>query len=153
MLKAIARLLGRLAPRRADRTDELRLAVAALLVEVAGISGNFDDRGRKTLERLLASRFSLSPEGATALLAAAEDAVRRSTEMTGFAGTVTRAPAPEDRSQVVGILWQAAYAGGRPDAVQDALLRRIASLIGVGDADRVQARRNALRYDEQGAPA
>src|SRR5579862_1552164 len=153
MIQPIARLLGSITPKRADRPDELRLAVAALLIEVAEIGGCFDDCRRETVKRLLASYFSLSPEDAAALLAAAEDAVRRSTQMLGFTGAVVRCLAPGDRGQIIELLWQAACACGRPDAVQDALLRRISALIGVGDADRVQARRNALRCVERGAPA
>lgn len=129
------------------------MAVAALLVEVAGISNSLDEYQQESIKEMLSRHFRLSSVGASALLVEAVHAVRRSTQMIGFTDSVVRCLAPEDRSQIVELLWRVACAGGRPDAMQDALVRRIAALIGVADADRVQARRNALRHFSQSKSA
>ena len=50
-------LAGRAAPAVAKSTDELELAVAALLIEAARMDESFDAAERAAIERLLAQRF------------------------------------------------------------------------------------------------
>src|SRR5262245_12535998 len=71
-------LAGRAAPNPATRSDELELAVAALLVEAGRMDDKFDERERATIERLLAERFALSPDEVSDLMEAAEQAVQQS---------------------------------------------------------------------------
>ena len=137
----------------AARPDELQVAVAALLVEAARVNDRFDASKHQVIERLLASHFGLSPDASVALLAAAEDAVRRSTQLFCFTEIVVRRLTPEDRAKIVGILWEVVYADGRLDPEEDAFLRRIGALIGVADAERVLARRHVLRHVGQIEPA
>ena len=154
MIERIVQLLtGAEFKSSADRPDELQVAVAALLVEAARVNDRFDASKRQVIERLLASHFGLSLDASVALLTAAEDAVRRSTQLFRFTEIVVRRLAPQDRAKIVEILWQVVYADGRLDPEEDAFLRRIGALIGVADAERVQARRHVLRHVGQIEPA
>jgi uncharacterized tellurite resistance protein B-like protein len=136
-----------------QRVDDLQVAVAALLVEAARLDDRFDAAERETIQRLLAARFGLSPAATCDLLAAAERAVDRSSQLFRFTDMVIRRLEPEQRIPIIEMLWEVAYADGRLDPEVDALLRRIGGLIGVSDQDRMRARRRALQRLGLGEPA
>jgi uncharacterized tellurite resistance protein B-like protein len=137
-------LAGRRAPALADRPDELELAVAALLIEAARMDDAFDAAERGTIERVLTERFDLAPDQLHALMDAAEGAVRQSTQFFPFTRQIVQSISPEDRAQILEMMWEVAYADGVLDPQEDALLRRIAGLIHVSDRERGLARQRAL---------
>jgi len=51
---------------------------------------------------------------------------------------------PQDRVQLIEMLWKVAYSDGVLDPHEDMLLRQIAGLIHVSDQDRGSARKRAL---------
>jgi len=137
-------LAGRAAPSSAAHADELELAVAALLIEAGRMDDKFDERERATIERLLAERFELSPDEVSDLMEAAEQAVAQSTQFFPFTQQIVKRISPDERAQIVEMMWEVAYADGVLDPQEDALLRRIAGLIHVPDQDRGLARQRAL---------
>jgi len=137
-------LAGRATPKPAPRADELELAVAALLIEAGRMDDKFDERERATIERLLAERFELSPDAVSDLMEAAQRAVQEATQFFPFTQQIVKRISPEDRVQILDMMWEVAYADGVLDPQEDALLRRIAGLIHVPDQDRGLARQRAL---------
>jgi len=137
-------LTGRTAPVLADTRDELELAVAALLIEAARMDDSFDAAERSAIERLLAEKFELPPADLHELMAAAEQAVRRSTQFFPFTQEICKRIDPEARAHIIEMMWEVAYADGVLDPHEDMLLRRIAGLIAVSDRERMVARKRAL---------
>ncbi|MSP49571.1 MAG: TerB family tellurite resistance protein [Alphaproteobacteria bacterium] len=137
-------LTGREAPALANGADELEQAVAALLIEAARMDDDFDAAERATIERVLATRFALGPAAVADLVEAAEAAVRQSTQLFPFTQQICRRMSPDERIQIIEMLWKVAYADGILDPHEDMLLRRIAGLIHVPDRDRAIARQNAI---------
>jgi uncharacterized tellurite resistance protein B-like protein len=138
-------LSGREVPALAKGSDDnLRHAVAALLVEAARMDDNFDAAERATVERLLADRFDLDPQAVSSLVEAAERAVRNSTQYFPFTRRITAELSEEERIDIIEMLWKVAYSDGTLDPHEDMLLRRIAGLIHVPDRDRGLARQRAL---------
>lgn len=123
--------------------DPLAAAVAALLVEAARIDGRIADFQRETIGRVLRRGFSLSDDDSARLVAAAEGA-DAATQLFPYTHAVVRHLAPEDRVQVVEMLWETAYADGTLSPAQDTLIRSVAGLIDVSDRDRGDARRRVL---------
>jgi len=137
-------LTGRSTPAAGARHDELEVAVAALLIESARMDDRFDETERATIERLLAERFDLDAKAVGELIAAAETAVQRATQFFPFTQQIVKGISPEDRAQILEMMWEVAYADGVLDPHEDALLRRIAGLIHVPDRERGLARQRAL---------
>lgn len=125
--------------------DELQLAVAALLIEAAQVDARFDAREREVIRRLLERRFSLSPDDARSLVAAAERRTDRSAQLFGFVRVVNERFSRERRVELVEMLWEVAYADGVLDPLEDTLLRRIGGLVDVSDHERGAARLRVLR--------
>ena len=105
----------------------------------------FDRAERETIVRLLIERFDLGEAEAANLLAAAERAVDRSTQLFRFSQEITRTLGIEDRARIVEMLWEVAYADGVLSAPEDALIRRVAALIYVDDEARMGARQRVRR--------
>lgn len=130
----------------AQGTDELQLAVAALLLEAAiVVDGHFDPTERQVVRGVLARAFSLSPEAAQDLVAAAERQVEASAQLFGFTSTVNERVNRERKIEIIEMLWEVAYADGVLDPLEDTLLRRIAGLIDVTDHERGEAKRRVLQ--------
>ena len=124
--------------------DELQLAVAALLIEAARMDDDFTAGERAAIERILAERYDLPATELHELMIAAETAVRGSTQFFPFTRAIVKNIGPEDRAQILEMMWEVAYADGVLDPQEDALLRRIAGLIHVTDRARGEARQRAL---------
>ncbi len=128
-----------------DHPDDLQVAIAALLVEAAGMDDQFGPAERLVIERLLAERFALPKEATERLLATAERAVSQSSQLFRFTHLAAQELGPEGRVKLIEMLWEVAYADGVLDANEDALLRKIAGLIYVPDKDRGEARKRVLQ--------
>ncbi len=124
--------------------DQLRLALTALLVEAAHSDHHFDETERAVVARLLQRRFNLSPADARALLAAGEREALRSAELFHFAKVINERLSPEQRIELIEMLWEVAYADGVLDDYEDSLLRRVGGLIYVPDRERGMARRRVV---------
>ncbi len=130
--------------------DELKLALTALLVEVAHSHDHFDETERGVVARLLERRFNLSTADALALLAAGEREADRSAELFHLTRIVNERLSFDQRIELIEMLWEVAYADGALDQYEDSLLRRVGGLIYVPDRERGMARRRVLKRLELG---
>ncbi len=128
--------------------DEKQLAAAALLVEAALMDEDFDDRERRTIERLVVARFGLDEDECGRLIAAAEAAVAESNQLHRFTRAVKDQFAPDERVELIEMLWEVAYADGVLHDYEASLLRRVGGLIYVSDRDSGEARRRVLARRE-----
>jgi uncharacterized tellurite resistance protein B-like protein len=138
-------LTGRGADPALDDERQLRVCVAALLVEAARMDDRFDDAERQAVQRILGERYGLSPWETAELLGAAERAVDQSAQLFRFTDAVVQRVPVEDRVRILEMLWEVAYADGVLNPEEDQLLRRIAGLIHVSDRDRALARQRVLQ--------
>ena len=105
---------------------DLRLSVAVLLLEAARQDDNFDARERAVIMALLARRFDLSPEECEKLIAAAQAHAAELVQLHGHTSAIAAAMSPEERVELIEMLWGVAYADGVLDPEEDLLIRRIA---------------------------
>jgi uncharacterized tellurite resistance protein B-like protein len=149
MFSALMRLLDDPAPAPAP---DLRLSVAVLLLEAARQDDNFDAAERAMIDHLLTARFGLAPAECARLVTAAQARASQMTQLHGHTSHIAQAMSPDERIQLVEMLWDVAYADGVLDPEEDLLIRRIAGLIYVTDRDRVLARQRVLARREQSGP-
>jgi uncharacterized tellurite resistance protein B-like protein len=124
--------------------NEVQLAAAALLVEAAWQDETFDAAERARVLDLVRTRFDLTAEEAETLLTAAEASVESSTQMLPYTRTIKDRFTPEERIEMVEMLWQVVYADGVLHDHEAALMRQIGGLVYVSDRDRGVARKRAL---------
>lgn len=125
--------------------DELQMAVAALLIETARVDHALSERDRRLIDGLLERRFGIDGGQARALEQAAELRAEQSAQLFGFARTINERLTREQRTELIELLWEVAYADGVLDPLEDSLLRRIGGLIDVSDHARGEARLRVLQ--------
>jgi len=124
--------------------DDLRIAVAMLLIEAAHRDDTFSADERVVIARLLKEKFDLSDPECAELLATCEEMSRHAVQLHPYTRAVFERMAPSERIQLIEMLWEVAYADGVLDPEEDALIRRLGGLIYVTDRDRVLARHRVL---------
>lgn len=127
-----------------NRPDALRIAVAVLLLEAAWRDDQFDPRERAVIERLLTEKFALTENECAQLMALGEQTVSRMVQIHPYTHAVFERMDPEERIQLIEMLWEVVYADGVLDPEEDALIRRIGGLIYITDRDRMLARKRVL---------
>jgi len=140
-----AKLLDSLMAPEPDPLDDgdARLALSALLVRVARTDGDYAASEIARIDRILMTRYALSEAGAKALRADAEVLENEAPDTVRFTRAIKEVVPYEDRTAVVRALWSVVLADGERDDEEDALLRMVASLLGVQDRDSAFARQAA----------
>ena len=117
------------------------LALAVLMVEAAYIDGSFDDVERESINGLARRCFELNEVEVLSLIEAAEALHRDATDLVRFTRVVKDAFSPEERIEVIEMLWEVVYADGRVDDFEANLMRRLGGLLYVPDRERGAAHR------------
>lgn len=121
--------------------DALALAAAGLLVEAARLDENFAETERNAIRNVLVRNFDVDDAQAEALIAAAD---REDEGLYQITRTIRERLAPEERYQVLEMLWEVAYADGVLDDYEANLARRVAGLLYVSDQESGAARLRVL---------
>jgi uncharacterized tellurite resistance protein B-like protein len=89
-------------------------------------------------------RFALSGDEYAQLIACAEEQNKQMVQLLGHTSDIAETMAMNERVELIGMLWDVAYADDQLHPEEELLIRRIAGLISVGDRDRVVARQAAI---------
>ncbi len=125
--------------------DDARLALCALLVRVARSDGDYATREIHRIIRIISARYGVSLTEAEALLHEAETLEAEAPDTVRFTRAIKDAVPYDKRLAVIEALWQVALADGVREAGEDALLRMVASLLGISDQDSARARQRVAR--------
>ena len=122
----------------------LQLATAALLFEMLRADSEERPQERRTLERALQTQFDLDKAETRELAALADRAAAEATSLYQFTGLINQHFTPEQKVQVIEMLWQVAFADGRLDPYEEALVRKVAGLIYVPHRDFIRAKHRVI---------
>jgi uncharacterized tellurite resistance protein B-like protein len=120
---------------------DARLALTALLVRIARSDNDYAPRERALIDQIVQQRYGLDPAAAKKLRADAESVESEAPDTVRFTRAIKDAVPYDDRLDVIQALWQVVLADGTRADEEDALLRLVASLLGVSDTDSAMARR------------
>ena len=144
MLHSIKKFFdSRLKPAKDDTDHALRLATAALLIEVMRMDGQALAAERQKVVQLLTDQFGLGAAEADELIELAWAEAGKSSDYHRFTALINRSYAPADKVKVIERLWQVAYADGHLDKYEEHLVRKVAHLIGVPHKDFIAAKQRA----------
>ncbi len=139
----IARLLSVFqspAPARSGNVES-RLALAALMVRLARADGHYDRAEARRIDLVLSSRYGLSAPAAAQVRDEAEMIEAAAPDTVRFTRALKDAVPHEERMGLIAAMWQVALSDRARDADEDALIRLVASLLGISDKDNALARR------------
>lgn len=123
--------------------DDLRMAAAALLVEMARADFNEDETELGRARDLLAERYGLTAAGAQELLSAARSESDHAVSLFRFTHLINQHFDMPEKLVLMGMLWDVAYADGRLDKHEDALMHKLSDLLYVPLADLLAAKERA----------
>jgi uncharacterized tellurite resistance protein B-like protein len=123
-----------------DVEHRLRLATAALFIEMMRADFEVTAEERHKLEVLVRETLALDENETRELLAAAEREVESSVELFQFTRLIDEAFTPEQKAKVVERLWRIAYADQNVDRLEEHLVRKIANLLHVSHRDYIAAK-------------
>jgi uncharacterized tellurite resistance protein B-like protein len=142
--KALLGERGRAAPAAAPTPEEKHLAAAVLMVEAALLDEQFDAAERDKVGEIIRRHFGATEAEAQALIEAAEAVHDGASGLVRYTRVIKERFSPEERVEVIEMLWEVAYADGVLHDYEANLLRRVAGLIYVSDRDRGAARKRVL---------
>ena len=119
---------------------DARLALAALLVRLARADGHYAGPEVARIDAVLRARFGLGPFDAASLRGQAETLEEEAPDTVRFTRAIKEHVPYEELLGVIEALWEVALADGKRDMDEDSLMRLVAPMLGVEDADSALAR-------------
>jgi len=111
--------------------QELRLATAALLLEMTRADFQVGEAEQMAVSAAVQSHFGLDAEKTSALILLAETERSESTDYFQFTSLINRHYSLELKVQLIELLWRIAYADDKLHMYEEHLVRRIADLLHV----------------------
>jgi uncharacterized tellurite resistance protein B-like protein len=130
---------------RPDGQHDLRLATAALLLEMARADREETAAERRTAETMLARYFSIECGAAEDLLARADETLQHAVSLYEFTRVLNDTLSPAERRTVVQMVAEVAAADGNFDKHEQHLLSKLADLLHLRRAEYATIRASVLR--------
>lgn len=124
--------------------NALHLATAALLIEMARADFDVKDEELLMVADSIKETFGLAHNEAVKLVALAEREANEATCHYEFTSLINKEFQPEDKVQIIEMMWQVAYADNKLQKYEEALVRKIADLIYVPHKDFIAAKHRVL---------
>ena len=129
--------------------DQLRLATAAILLEIAHADGEFSPAEDGDVVGFLKSAFTLDEASVRELLKAADEIRAHTIDHFALTNYIRKNAPFDERLDIVKTMWRVAYADGRLTDYENYLVRKLADLLGIEHHVMIDAKVDVLR--ERGA--
>ena len=130
-----------------SKAEALPLAAAVLMIEAAKLDDGLEEVELHRIEQLIRWRFELTEAELATVIGEARAISDGPAQWYFFTATIRDQIGPEDRVEIIEMLWDVAYADGELHHLEANLLRRIAGLLHVPDRDSGAARKRVMaRY-------
>ena len=129
--------------------DPLRLATAAILLDIAYADGTFTPAEDGNVTSFLVDRFALSVEDTQELLGAADELRRKMVDHFALTNYIRKNTPLAERIEIVKTMWRLALSDGTLSDYETYLVRKLADLLGLEHHVMIDAKSAVLR--EMGA--
>lgn len=135
-------------PSAEERESALRLATAVLMVDVARADRIFDEAEFERTLQLIEKHFGLPTEDAAQLINEADEKAVDLVSAYELTEVLHKHLDEEEKTRIIGLLWDIAYADGALDKYEDSLILKISDLLYVSRARVMRLKHDAaLRHD------
>ncbi len=124
----------------ATREQQLQLAFAVLLVDVARSDWEHAPSEREVIINALAAHFALDSKQARELVREAEHTLDVETSLHRFLSTVNAACSHTEKRALMERLWEVAFADGELSKYEEHTIRRLADLLYLPHADFIRSK-------------
>lgn len=123
-----------------DAAHSLELAGAALLMEISRADHDVAAIERDAIKAAMAEVFHLSSDEITDIMDAAETAVDEAVSLFDFTAIINQQFSPEQKIQLLEMLWAVAYADNDLDHYEEYYVRKIADLLYISHGDYIRTK-------------
>lgn len=123
-----------------DPEHQLKLATAALLIEMMQQDGKTTDNEIEAVKTALQRKFELTPEETEQLFELAREETRQAADFFQFTRLINDHFPADRKIKVVEYLWSIAYADNHLDSHEEHMIRRIADLLYVSHKDMMKTK-------------
>lgn len=131
-----------------DSGHALRLATAALLVEMSRQDDQVYKTERDAAAAALSEHFGLNIEEVATLYVLAEAEADDATDYYQFTSLLKEHLSHQQKEQVIELLWQVAVADGHIDPYEEHMVRRIAELLYLPHSAFIRAKHRVIGMSE-----
>ena len=147
---SIARILDMLSGRPAETQqqsshDPLRLATAAVFLDLAYADGDFSPVEDGNVVSFLNSSFGLSTDDAKELLEAADEIRKKTVDHFALTHYIRKNAPLAERIEMVKAMWRLVYSDGTLSEYENYLVRKLADLLGLEHHVMIDAKSAVLR--------
>lgn len=127
-----------------DTEHDVRIATAALFLEMARIDEKFTSEEMDTVLSILREKYGLSREHADALVAEADKELEESVDLWQFAGLINKNYSIDEKLEIIETLWRMVYVDGKMDKYEHYLMNKLKNLLRLSHDQLIGAKRKAL---------
>lgn len=136
-------------PSDIEKDDELKTAIAALLVNVAGTNDQFGPDEKQQLQDILTDHFGLKSSEAEELINTGLRENENAVDLHRFVRVINADLKHEKRKDILYYAWQIVLADGKIDPYEDNLIRKLGPLLGISRQDSVAMREKIMNERER----
>lgn len=125
--------------------DPLRLATAAVLLDIANADGNFTPAEDGDVADFLVERFALSAEDAQELMGAADELRKKMVDHFALTNYIRKNTPLSERIEIVKTMWRLAFSDGTLSDYEGYLVRKLADLLGLEHHVMIDAKSAVMR--------
>jgi uncharacterized tellurite resistance protein B-like protein len=127
-------------PFKESHSKKLKVATAALLVEIAKADGDFSEDERKRVISLMKVDFNLDDKYVNELIELSEQRVKDSISVYEFTSVINESFRQQEKSELIKNLWRVIYEDGKLDSHEDRLIKIIGSTLNLDHKDVINAK-------------
>ena len=129
--------------------ERLRLATAAVLLDIAYADGSFSPVEGGNVVDYLRRTFALEASDVGELIEAAEGIRDHTIDHFAMTNYIRKNVALDERIEIVKTMWRTAYADGKLTEYENYLVRKLADLLGLEHHVMIDAKVAVIREQEQ----
>jgi uncharacterized tellurite resistance protein B-like protein len=130
--------------------ERLRLATAAVLLDIAYADGTFSPAEGGNVVEYLQKAFELGGEDVHELIEAARGIRDHTIDHFAMTNYIRKNVSLQERIEIVRTMWRTAYADGRLTEYENYLIRKLADLLGLEHHVMIDTKVSVLREMEAG---
>jgi uncharacterized tellurite resistance protein B-like protein len=127
-----------------DPQHRLRLATAALLLEMTRVDNEVKAEEREAVERGIAKAFDLSAAETSKLVTLAEEEAQNATCYHEFTRLINEGFSREQKVMLVEQLWEVAFADAELEKYEEHLVRKLSDLLYVPHSEFIRAKHRVM---------
>ena len=149
MLDIVKRFFSKTESETAENLDQatehdVRVAACALFVEMARIDEKFTEAEMDTILSIVQDRYGLSRKHADALVAEADKELDKSVDLWQFARLINEHYSPDEKIEIIEILWQMVFVDGKMDRYEHYLMNKLKNLLRLSHDQLIAAKLKVL---------